>query len=267
MERKYHGGKVRIAITGSTTKNQYCINTAYVDYILKAGYIPCIIHTKKEIEPALKICDGLLLPGGIDLDPIHYGYTNYASYNVSSEKDAFERAAFYAFKAANKSVFGICRGFQLIAMEFLDSFPEYEKVIKFVFHIENHSQVEHLNATRSTPTHFVEYVPEYLYGKDGLGIKNRAINSMHHQCLIESYTGSTKGTKVKTNYKNFIKAAWTEHGLSHNNRKETLVEAFSIENWGGKILAVQWHPEELQDTALLHSIFGSENKSVIEKGA
>lgn len=257
---------MRIAVTGGINKNQYCINTAYIEYILKAGYTPYVIYTKKEIEPALKICDGLLLPGGVDLDPMFYGYTNYASYNVNPEKDVFERTAFHAFRTENKAVFGVCRGFQLIAMEFLDEFSEYEKVIKFVFHIESHAQIDHLGATRPTPTHFVEYVPEYLYGKDGLEIKNHAVNSMHHQCLIEKYSGTTKDAKIKTDHKNFTKIAWTTHGLTHNNRKETLVEAFSIKNWGGRILAVQWHPEELQDTALLHNIFGSKNKLVVEKG-
>jgi putative glutamine amidotransferase len=258
---------MHIAVTGSIVKHQCCINTAYINYIIKGGYTPYVIYTKKEIEPALKICDGLLLPGGVDLDPMFYGYTNYASYSVNPEKDVFERAAFHAFKAENKPIFGICRGFQLIVLEFLDEFSEYDKVIKFVFHVESHAQIDALGAARPTPTHFVEYVPEYLYGKDGFEIKNHAVNSMHHQCLIEKYAGAAKDAKIKIDYKNFTKIAWTKHGLSQNNRKEAIVEAFSIKDWGGKILAVQWHPEELQDVALLHNIFGSENKLVVEKGA
>lgn len=261
---------MHIAITASINKTQqYYINIAYIKYLLKAGYTPHVIHTKEEITPALKICDGLLLPGGIDLDPMYYGYTNYSSFVANPEKDDFERTAFHTFRTANKTIFGICRGFQLIAMEFLDEFSEYEKVIKFMFHIENHNQTHHLEIERKVPTHFVNYVPEYLYGKtgkasdmNGLTISNLGVNSMHHQCLVEKFAYATKNSKttiIKTDYKNFVKIAWTQHSLAADDRKGTIVEAFEIKNWDSKIIAVQWHPEELYDTAILHNVFGGQS--------
>ncbi|MEA3296182.1 MAG: gamma-glutamyl-gamma-aminobutyrate hydrolase family protein [Patescibacteria group bacterium] len=247
-----------IAITASKSKTQYYINSVYIDYILKAGYFPYIICTEDEIHQALKICDGLILPGGTDLNPIYYGYSNIQSFAVNQEKDAFERAAFHSFRYVNKPIFGICRGFQLIIMEFLYEFPKYRKILNFEFHIGNHSQANITDTPRNTPTHFVEYVSKHLYGKNGLNIENLGVNSMHHQCLIEKFSleqrDKNSGVKIKVNYKDFTKIAWTRHGMK-NDEKGTIVEAFTIDNWGPKIIAVQWHPEELNDYRLLHNIF------------
>ena len=263
---------MRIAITVSKSKTQYYINFAYIEYLLKAGYLPYIICTEDEIQPALEVCDGLLLPGGIDINPMHYGYTNYSSLGVDQEKDAFERAVFHSFRHANKPIFGICRGFQLIIMEFLNEFPGYEKMLNFVFHIPNHAQTSNTDSPRNVTTHFVEYVSEYLYGEGGYAIKDLGINSMHHQCLIEKFSREKKelnnlaSTRIKVNYKDFIKTAWTRHGLK-NEEKGTVVEAFTINKWGSTIIAVQWHPEELHDYALLHNIFGKPSKTRIDERA
>lgn len=252
---------MRIAVTVSKSKTQYYINSAYIEYLLKAGYSPHIICTEGEIQQALEICDGLVLPGGVDLNPMYYGYANLQSFGVDQEKDAFERVVFHSFRHANKPVFGICRGFQLIILEFLNEFPEYEKALNFVFHIGNHAQTNTTESSRNTPTHFVEYVSKHLYGKDGFAIKNIGVNSMHHQCLVERFSreerdkGNPASVRIKVNYKNFTKAAWTKHGLK-DNEKGTVVEAFTINNWGSTIMAVQWHPEELNDYALLQGVFG-----------
>jgi putative glutamine amidotransferase len=261
---------MRIAITASKSKTQYYINSAYIEYLLKAGYLPHIISTKDEIPQALEICNGIVLPGGIDLNPMHYGYANFQSFAVDQEKDAFERLAFHSFRQADKPVFGICRGFQLIIMEFLNKFPEYEKVLNFVFHINHHAQTSSTDSPRGIPTHFVEYVSKYLYGKNGFAIETLGVNSMHHQCLIENFSrekrdkGDPAAVRIKVDYKNFTKSAWTKHGLK-DNEKGTIVEGFVINKWGGAITAVQWHPEELQDCALLQNAFGNPSKIKINE--
>lgn len=261
---------MHIAITASKSKTQYYINSAYIEYLLKAGYSPYIISTESEIRQALKICGGLLLPGGVDLNPMYYGYANFQSFAVDQEKDAFERLAFHSFKYANKPIFGICRGFQLIIMEFLSEFPEYEKVLSFVFHINHHTQTNSTESPRNLPTHFVEYVSEHLYGKDGFAIETLGVNSMHHQCLVENFSREKRSkndlvaVRIKVDYKNFTKTAWTRHGLK-NDEKGTIVEGFIVNKWGGTVAAVQWHPEELQDYSLLHNIF--ENSSKISEKA
>lgn len=256
---------MHIAITASKSKTQYYINSTYIEYLLKAGYLPYIISTKDEIHKALEVCSGLVLPGGTDLNPMYYGYANFQSFAIDQEKDAFERTVFHSFRQANKPIFGICRGFQLIIMEFLNEFPEYEKVLTFMFHINHHAQTNNTESPRNVPTHFVEYVSKYLYGKNGFVIGTLGVNSMHHQCLIENFSQEKRNKndpatiRIKVDYKDFIKTAWTEHGLK-DDKKGTIVEGFVINKWGGAITAVQWHPEELQDYALLQNVFGNPSK-------
>jgi len=58
--------------------------------------------------------DGLLLPGGGDLDPAAYGRENTASREIDAARDARELAAAAACFAAGKPVLGVCRGAQVL---------------------------------------------------------------------------------------------------------------------------------------------------------
>lgn len=58
--------------------------------------------------------DGLLLPGGIDLNPVHYGEEAIPATEYNDALDALQLDAFRRFLAAGLPVFGICRGHQLI---------------------------------------------------------------------------------------------------------------------------------------------------------
>jgi hypothetical protein len=54
-------------------------------------------------------------------------------------------------------------------------------------------------------------------------------------------------------------AAWTTRGLKEKQPKGTspvVCEAFRILKWGeSRILAVQWHPEEIKDYELIKRFF------------
>ena len=62
--------------------------------------------------------DGLLLPGGGDIDPQRYGQEVNGSRWVKPELDALQFAVLDAFVKAKKPVFGICRGHQLLNVYF-----------------------------------------------------------------------------------------------------------------------------------------------------
>jgi putative glutamine amidotransferase len=89
--------------------------------------IPGTAHRFRNYEDALALagleavsgaagaaCDGLLLPGGGDLDPAVYGRENTASREIDPVRDASELAAAAACFAGGKPVLGICRGAQLL---------------------------------------------------------------------------------------------------------------------------------------------------------
>ncbi len=62
--------------------------------------------------------DGLLLPGGCDLDPSGYGEPLLGSVGLCPELDKLQFALLDAFVKAGKPVMGICRGHQLINVYF-----------------------------------------------------------------------------------------------------------------------------------------------------
>jgi len=58
--------------------------------------------------------DGLLLCGGADVDPVHYGQPIAGSVNINPDRDANDLALARAFIAAGKPILGICRGHQVL---------------------------------------------------------------------------------------------------------------------------------------------------------
>ena len=78
---------------------------------LRAGGMEPVVSMDLSLA---KDCDGLLLPGGADVDPIHYGQENTASRKIDPQRDHDELELFAMFRAMNKPILGICRGLQII---------------------------------------------------------------------------------------------------------------------------------------------------------
>lgn len=254
---------LKIAVLASISKSQYFINQAYTDYVENAGMFPVLITPNMKPEVAVAMCDGVIMPGGIDLDPIYYGADNRSSYSVDPVKDEFERGMFHAFREAGKPIFGICRGFQLIINEYLLQNVDLYEFLDFWSDIPQHNQTGSLSLSRNIHSHYVDVVPHFLYGDTDKSIDRIPVNSMHHQCLYADFV-----RKGIIGTKNFKMAAWTTRGLKIDQKElkagrtyPVICEAFRIMGWGAPILAVQWHPEELNDTDLIRNFF-IENRPV-----
>jgi putative glutamine amidotransferase len=248
---------MRIGITMSTSKTQYFINQAYVKYVKGAGYQPVLITQELDIDLAMSMIDGLLIPGGIDIDPIYYGYDNSSSYSVDPVRDEFERTVFHAARERGLPVFGICRGMQLIAREFLLHHPEIEEKTIYSENIGSHRQTEEQSLSRNIPQHFVRYITGKLYSTDSEELDTRPVNSMHHQALLVPEADIFKDYWGKLSI-----TAWTQRGVRDAKKKEeqyTVCEAIRLD-WEAPILAVQWHPEEMEDYTLIQNFFGNTEK-------
>lgn len=249
----------RIGIPMSASKTQYFVNQAYADYVAGAGMIPVLIAPQEHPETFVNICDGLILPGGVDVEPTYYGEDNCACYHVDPEKDAFERKLFYAFVESAKPIFGICRGMQLIVREYISQHEKAESWLTYYQHINEHSLAEKLDIPRTVPSHSITARGD-LYGGSR---KNEAIifvNSMHHQALlVGKRRSSTSKLEILGTSTNGLNSKEIEKGVE-------VVEAIKISEGKANILAVQWHPEELKDYALIQNFFGSkqvmDNKEV-----
>jgi len=253
---------MKIGIPISSSKTQYFINQEYVQYVAKAGFEPILIPPEMSESLVFDIIEGLILPGGIDLDPIFYGEDNYTSYSVDPIKDTFERNLFHKAMKLNIPIFGICRGFQLIAREYMIHDPDMLEFLDFSENISYHNQVNDQTLSRDIHQHFVDFVPSLLYGKKGVELEDSVyslpVNSMHHQCLIADFK-----QKNITGHRAFRMAAWTRRGLKEKTTKASypvVCEAFRILKWGSPILAVQWHPEEIKDYTLIQQFFNAPKK-------
>lgn len=197
-------------------------NTTCVRAIDRNGGVPILIPVPEDLklsDPALALCDGLLIPGGWDVDPRHYGEPPHATLGpVIPELDAFWfHATAYAMDH-RVPMLGICRGMQLLNVACGGSLYQdiSERDGKNLLHVQQ--------LRRDTPTHRVLIEPASRLRRI-LDTESVYTNTLHHQ-------------SVKALGKGLAITARTEDGV---------VEAF--ESPDGLIMAVQWHPEDHLTTA------------------
>lgn len=83
--------------------------------VLRAGGEPLTVHPSGEPE-RLEFADGVLLPGGGDLDPSVYGQSTRADgvYDVDAEQDDFDLAVAQWALRTGRPLLAVCRGMQVV---------------------------------------------------------------------------------------------------------------------------------------------------------
>ena len=167
---------------------------------------------ERAVQDALT-CDGLLLPGGGDIDPKFYGQERIpACGEPNLLRDAAEPLLLRAFLAADKPVLGICRGIQVMNVALGGDLYQDIKPFEHVKHHDYWTKVHTVTVRRGT-------LLSKILGQDTV-----LVNSQHHQAVDHVAPGLTL-------------AALSEDGI---------VEA--IEKPDAKFcLGVQWHPEWLSN--------------------
>lgn len=193
----------------------------YVRSIINNGALPILIpftRDKNLLNKYIDEIDGLLLPGGDDLDPQSYNRENKGlSLNVSPDRDYIE---FYILEQVLKKqvpLLGICRGCQLINV-FLGG-----SLYQDIAH-EHGSRIDHVNAEK--PLNFLSHEVQLEKESsifDIYKLEKIKVNSRHHQAIRE------------------LAADLTTAGESDDG----IIEA--VENRERGIIALQWHPENLID--------------------
>ena len=93
------------------------VNVSYTRAITAAGALAILLPVGDPACAAdyLDRVDGLLLPGGVDVDPDHYGQEPHPNLGeVDGEQDAFEIAVAREAWRRRLPIFAICRGIQLL---------------------------------------------------------------------------------------------------------------------------------------------------------
>jgi putative glutamine amidotransferase len=87
----------------------------HVDFLSEAGCTPLLLPLLPGVERLAGRLDGLLVPGGPDLDPALYGAAPHpVTRAMSPDADRAELALVRAALDAGLPVLGICRGMQLL---------------------------------------------------------------------------------------------------------------------------------------------------------
>jgi putative glutamine amidotransferase len=87
----------------------------YVDAVSSGGGLPLLLPVLSACAAdAVRAVDGLVLSGGADVDPEHYGEPAAPLTMIRPERDAWELAVLRAALDEAKPVLAICRGMQLL---------------------------------------------------------------------------------------------------------------------------------------------------------
>jgi putative glutamine amidotransferase len=201
---------------------------SYIDAIIDAGGIPLVLppvlaaqhHILEAYIPQL---DGLLLPGGGDIDPALYDAPMHPkTTNIDAYRDYSEIALTRMAIQQQLPILGICRGLQVINVALggtmIQDIPD--QVGGPLAHGESITREdwEHM-------PHSMQIADDSLLARL-LGTTSMPVNSLHHQAL------GTIGQGIRA-------VAWSDDGV---------IEA--VEGTGSHfLLAVQCHPEALYNHA------------------
>ena len=208
------------------------LTTAYIEAIEQAGGIPLMIPLGLEAADLLRVLDlvdGVLLPGGGDVDPVHYrAPMNPLIKSIDADRDTMEILAAQTAVSQQKPLLAICRGHQVLNVAlggtlWADISSQMPESIEHDF---NHTQ------PRSFQAHKVTVLAESLLAAQ-LGATETAVNSLHHQGIRDL---ALELTAVATSPDGLIEGV------------EVTGHPFAI--------GVQWHPEWLVgDNAAMVRLF------------
>jgi putative glutamine amidotransferase len=225
-----------IGLTATRATNRYGflsseVKEAYTQAITSAGGMPVILPLglpASILKEALSRLDGVLLTGGGDIAPERYGNRPHPLVaEVDEGRDQEEIQVFQNAGQAGLPVLAICRGLQVVNVAmggtlYEDILDQYPGAIKHQYSLEKPrtylAHTVHLNgSSRLTSI---------------LGSPEVQVNSLHHQGIRRLAQGLQA-------------SACAPDGL---------VEA--VELPGSRfVLAVQWHPEWMQDDPGMRRLF------------
>lgn len=195
---------------------QLLFDLHFSDYprsVADAGGVPVELTRDADVEEVVARLDGLILSGGADLDPAHYGAEPHSQLGaMEQDRDEWEFSLLNAARARSIPVLAICRGLQLVNVAFGGTLNQHVEIDEGAGH-------PRFDLDGHRTTHSVDVEPNTMTA--ALLGESVAVNSIHHQTVDRVGDG-------------LIVSAFASDGVIEG-----------LETPDGQLLAVQWHPELL----------------------
>jgi putative glutamine amidotransferase len=212
------------------TSAGWVVEQRYVQVLSALGGVPWIIPLLQGDEETLKAIyshlDGVLLTGGVDIDPTYYHDERHALCGPTDPPRDWAEVQLIRWAIRDHlPILGVCRGLQMMNVALGGTL--YQDVPSEIPGSIQHDRAEANGSGSRVPLmHQLRIEPRSrlanILGTDQIGV-----NSTHHQAIKELASG-------------LMRSAWAADGV---------IEA--IEGNGDQnhyLVGVQWHPEDLTDT-------------------
>lgn len=216
------------------------VESSYTNAIVLAGGIPLTVSyglSAEDYSDLAFVAGGLLLPGGGDIHPSHYGEEEDETIdNVSEERDMLEFSLARCFLEKKKPIFGICRGAQVLNVAMGGNL--YRDIAS-----EIKNPIEHWtkkDISLAEQYHRDIHTIEIQNGSALAGffkMNEATVNSLHHQAVKSVGEGIRAGAIAPDGVIEEVESS------DMNNR------------W---LLGIQWHPETILNQH-------PENKTLFER--
>jgi putative glutamine amidotransferase len=204
--------------------------TSYIEAVQRAGGMVLMLAPDPVLaerpDEALDLLDGLMLAGGVDIDPTLYGAEPHAeSADLEPERDAFELALARRALERDLPFLGICRGMQVMNVAHGGTLHQHLP--------EQFGHHEHRRAigTFDGADHDVRLAAGSLAAR-AAGEQHHATKSHHHQGVDRIGDG-------------FVVTGWST--------MDDLPEAIELPG-NDFALGVQWHPEADERSSLIATL-------------
>jgi putative glutamine amidotransferase len=192
------------------------IPQVYVDLLASAGCAPVLLPLQPGIEHIIGRLDGLLLPGGGDVDPALYGATAHPKTGgVSQATDAAELALLEGALSTGLPFFGICRGLQVLNVLRGGTLHQY---LPEITGSSGHQPEPGAFGTQSLNLQPGSHIAG-IFGGD-----TAEVSCYHHQSIDQLGTG-------------LVTTAWAKDGIIE--AVEAVDHPFAV--------GVQWHADQIGD--------------------
>ena len=228
MNSNYRKPVIGITAAASFDEVMHSQRVTYAKAVWEAGgeaiLLPCN-PDKSNVKQIVGMLDGLLAPGGHDIDPAFYGEeVHEACGKFTRYEDEYDMELIKEAVNQKKPVLGICRGMQVInalygGTLYQDIPTQYSK------------EIVHTRVVPEEENFHTVTIEEDSYLAEVLGETEAVrVNTSHHQAVKDVAEGFRVTAKAP----------------------DGIIEA--MENEDASILCVQWHPERLQDMEIYQKL-------------